>query len=282
MWSYLKNLYFSALTKRQNVQNKADEYAHISETFAVEDNVAVKTYSESESDNLIKQEVIRLKMAGESIVAEWNAGGDDTCCNVKIKDIYNYTKDGVNICWDLIAETLELPNAGEYYNKGHGEIDVNQEGQVVLRYSTRAYYYDGSDEEEENTDCSEWIAVEDLFGLSQYLHRVKISFSLWMTVEESGNIGYETYNQIIHLSIMEGDEIILPKEAESYYLNVIKNHLQKFEPEFAPKEEQVGSKTLQSMYISGTLEPSEIRLQLHKSYEVIDFIAENEFVVLIE
>lgn len=61
---------------------------------------------------------------GKVIKADWDAGGDQTCCNISIDGEYTYQFEQINFC-DLIGEwivdRLNLPNIGEKYHKGAGE-----------------------------------------------------------------------------------------------------------------------------------------------------------------
>ncbi|WP_314004487.1 hypothetical protein [Xanthocytophaga flava] len=248
---------------------------------------------ERDINTVLKEAIVEQLSAGKPIPVDWNAGGDETICNVQIGEAYDYKKDGVNIGWelgDLIAQVLELPNAGEYFNNGKGHIEVDQKGQVVLHYSARAYYYDYEEsdwvdgEPAENVSSTEWIPVDDPFHLNQYLHRVNINFSVWMHVEGRNTITYDSYGGLIHTQVREGDEmsVPIPKEAEAFYGEIIRKRLQKFEKDFEFSEEVAESKSLHSIDVSGRLEEGGVRLELQKSYVVIDFIADNESVVLIK
>lgn len=297
MWSYWKNIYDSFFANNENASEQKTLVTNTSGATDLQalnnDGENVDSMSGIDKNAIVKTEIIRLLSSGEPIPVDWNAGGDETLCSVKVGDSYNYKKDGVNIGWelgDLIAQVLELPNAGEYFNNGHGRIEVNQNGQVVLHYSARAYYYDYEEsdwvdgEPAENVSSTEWIPVDDPFLLNQYLHRVNINFSVWMHVEGRNTITYDSYGGLIHTQIREGDELSvpIPKEAEAFYGEVIRKRLQKFEKDFGFSEEVANSKSLHSIDVSGRLEDGGVRLALQKSYVVIDFIADNESVVLIK
>ncbi|MDJ1470392.1 hypothetical protein [Xanthocytophaga flava] len=297
MWSYWKNIYDSFFA---NNNRSSKQKAPVTNTSGAtdfhtlnDDGENVDSMSGIDKKAIVKTEVIRLLSSGEPIPVDWNAGGDETLCNVKVGDSYNYKKDGVNIGWelgDLIAQILELPNAGEYFNNGHGRIEIDQNGQIVLHYSARAYYYDYEEsdwvdgEPAENVSSTEWIPVDDPFHLNQYLHRVNINFSVWMHVEGRNTITYDSYGGLIHTQVREGDEmsVPIPKEAEAFYGEIIRKRLQKFEKDFEFSEEVAKSKSLHSIDVSGRLEEGGVRLELQKSYVVIDFIADNESVVLIK
>ena len=51
--------------------------------------------------NGLKSEVIALRTANISILAKWDAGGDNTCCNVSIDNEIDYETDLIKISWKL-------------------------------------------------------------------------------------------------------------------------------------------------------------------------------------
>ncbi|MDJ1506584.1 hypothetical protein [Xanthocytophaga agilis] len=234
----------------------------------------------------IKELVKSARIADEKILAEWDAGGDNKCINIKVGDEYDDRFFG-KLCSEIV-EKLQLPHDGDYYNKGCGEIDINEKGQIVLTYSTRAHYYDyngawTNQSAGDNLISIEWVDIEDVFQLEQYLHRVNISFLLTMGLDENKEINYTTYGELIDVRIWEGDglDIFVPSAASEFYLKVIKDYMKKFEKEFNKIEDVSGSKEMDSIEINGTLEPGKIRLELRKTYVVIDYIIENKSVVLI-
>lgn len=236
---------------------------------------------------ILKNIVYSLRKKNQTILVEWDAGGDSTCCDLRIGDEYQ------DDWWDgelkdIIVKELKLPHDGDYYNKGCGEIDINEKGQIVLIYSTRTHYYDYNgawinQSAGDDLTSIEWVEVEDAFQLEQYLHRVNISFLLTMGLDENKEINYTTYGELIDVRIWEGDglDIFVPFAASEFYLKVIKDYMKKFEKEFNKIEDVSGSKEMDSIEINGTLEPGKIRLELRKTYVVIDYIIENKSVVLV-
>lgn len=74
---------------------------------------------------------------GKSIRAEWDAGGDETIVSISV--------DGTKLSWndpsslwlsDLIADELELPNAGEWFVQGGGTVRLNGEKLEIEHSST--------------------------------------------------------------------------------------------------------------------------------------------------
>jgi hypothetical protein len=229
----------------------------------------------------LKSSVVQLRNNNIPILAEWNAGGDETCCNVSVNGEFGYETHFIKVSWklgDLIAEKLQLPNAGEYYNNGGGVIDVNSSGQIVLTYSARAHYYDYEDE---NNSTIEWVSVEDRYGLNQHLHRISVQFFMHAS-KQNGILTYETYGLFPDIRILEGDEFTFTIPTESYYRKCIEEVLQKYEPEFNQLLEESGSKCLDSIEVTGHLQPDGIRLELQKTFVVVDLIDTDKTVVLID
>ena len=74
----------------------------------------------------------------QKLQIEWDAGGDQTLVNFRTKD--GYVDFDCSIAFrDYLRDYFELPNAGEYYNKGGGVLII--EGQLlVFEYDEYAYF----------------------------------------------------------------------------------------------------------------------------------------------
>ncbi len=75
---------------------------------------------------IIEETMLVLKSLlneGNEIRAEWDAGGDDTCCDVFISGESSYQHKNYDVCEVVrirIIDLLNLPNVGEKYHKGRG------------------------------------------------------------------------------------------------------------------------------------------------------------------
>lgn len=171
----------------------------------------------------VKKFVKSIQEQNKIITAEWDAGGDDTPCWFSITDgqgqkqeeIKQYEKY-IDILRDCIIDTLDLPNAGEYYNKGKGIITYN-DGEVEIHYSAKEF----TNEYEE--DILEFN-LEDRFGLLDYQHKANIIFSLRYGESEESIYDLwadrDTENQdnfSIQVRILEGDSIAVTEEMHAYY-----------------------------------------------------------------
>ncbi|MDJ1498223.1 hypothetical protein QNI19_35095 [Cytophagaceae bacterium DM2B3-1] len=269
MWSYLKKVFANNKKEVKHEKGKLLS-AWLSNTIT--------------SPLTIKELVRSARIVNERILVEWDAGGDSRCLKIKVGDEYDDRFFG-ELCSEIV-EKLQLPHTGEYYNKGYGEVDVNEKDQIILKYSTRAYYEDyGSEPDLLSQDYEpiiEWVELEDVFGLTQYLHRITISCSVDMMLTEDGKVKYRANNPLLNIRIHEGDEVILPvADINEFYLDVLKKHLHKREEEFVSVDNSAGNKVLESISIYGTFLLEGIQLELQKNYVVIDYIVENKSVVLI-
>lgn len=73
--------------------------------------------------------------SGEKIELKWDAGGDETLVWV--------SANGVEIEWsqcddlvDLVIEVLDLPNTGEYFVNGGGELQAT-EGKLLIKHESK-------------------------------------------------------------------------------------------------------------------------------------------------
>ena len=165
-----------------------------------------------------------LKQKNQQLLVKWNAGGDETIVNI-------YTKEGSKEKYfnergyelnDHIADLLELPNAGEYYNNGNGEIYIESE-LIFFKYNELAYYEDDEVEEERikldikmpNIEpCKKYIKGKRLakinyYGSISYLDKLERNFTM--------NV-HNTERKHTHLFKKELHEII-----EKNILNLYKN-----------------------------------------------------------
>ena len=107
----------------------------------------------SEEQLEIKAKWIARLENGEKITLKWDAGGDET-------PIWIYA-DGVELTdWeenvgllDIVIRALDLPNAGEYFVEGGGELET-KDGQLLIRHESHHTGVDYEYEGEEDDDIS--------------------------------------------------------------------------------------------------------------------------------
>ena len=89
---------------------------------------------EAKNEALKREWVSRLQ-AGRKVTIKWDAGGDETPVWVFV--------DGEEADWqdcedlvDLVIRTLDLPNAGELFVEGGGELLV-QDGKLMISHTSK-------------------------------------------------------------------------------------------------------------------------------------------------
>jgi len=77
----------------------------------------------------------------EKLIVKWNTGGDETIINFYLKGnvLPYHTDEIVNDLASYLIEEFDLPNAGEYYNDGGGEISIDKENKILFVYDEFAY-----------------------------------------------------------------------------------------------------------------------------------------------
>lgn len=108
----------------------------------------------------LKKEWVSKVEAGAKVEIGWDAGGDETPVGICV--------DGQPVedesCWaliDQVIEVLDLPNAGEYFVEGEGELLV-KDGQLFIKHQSNhsGYDYDVPDDFNPETDDFEEYGVE--------------------------------------------------------------------------------------------------------------------------
>ncbi|MCU0393144.1 MAG: hypothetical protein MUE81_18690 [Thermoflexibacter sp.] len=240
--------------------------------------------------NKIKELVKSIQKQHKQLVAEWDAGGDSTPCWFSIIDKFGkeenreeYSKkyeEEFDSLRNYIISELNLPNAGEYYNKGKGVIGL-EDDKVVIRYSAKEFT-------NENEDSMIEFSLEDRFGLLDLQYKANITFSLGLgekiemnyDILEDDEEEEEKDNFMIELRILEGDEIFVSQEMFTYYKTQFEEVGKRFETELGL---EIDGKTLQEILISYN-ERDEVGkgfLKIEKYYEWHK-LHENEEVVLID
>lgn len=83
------------------------------------------------------------KRYNNKLTCTWDAGGDDTVIHFQLdgkKLSYGGSQEFLFTLREIIADKLDLPNAGEYYNQGIGKIFLNDDDQILIQYDEFAYF----------------------------------------------------------------------------------------------------------------------------------------------
>lgn len=182
-------------------------------------------------NRILKDAVTHLKRQGKTVKASWNAGGDETLCQVYIEENgqeveHDFMWQDLQIDWeltDLIVERLNLPNNGDQYNYGGGEIDVTPQGDVMITYSSKEYAY--ACYSCEQPEVKKNPVFPDPFGLRQYVHRAKIS--LIAEIDDCGEVQAN-----VEIEVREGDEPTISVEA----INFVKHTLSQLITQYARED----------------------------------------------
>ena len=256
------------------------------------------------TNTIIKEAVRAFKVQGYPILANWDAGGDQTPCNVQINGKYDVTYKDINICEELrsaIIYELSLPNSGETYHTGSGEIDINLLDEVVIKFTAVRYTdcYDGfypnyfyykdetwrSDSDKEDFPeinklkiTKEHHSIDDPLGFIKLLNRAQVTFMARINDEL-------TIENKLYLEVRQGDAPETSEAKLKPYFDTINELLfDKFDIFKAQEEalkQQEGYYPFHSMILEAILtKPGEVECLFKPSQEEF-FAYNNEKIVLI-
>ncbi|WP_299459372.1 hypothetical protein [uncultured Microscilla sp.] len=220
---------------------------------------------------ILKEALAHIQAQGKVLKATWNAGGDETLCKIYVEERgqevdHDFLWQDIQIDWelsDLIAERLELPNAGEMYNYGEGEVTLNAEGEMVIVYNCKEYAY--ACYQHGQPEMSRTTVFTDPFGLRQYTHRAKIM--LLAEIDEAGQV--ETQ---LSIEVIEGDEPEVSAEALAHVKATLGTLIRQYVREGFPPQGSYPAEHLNNkpggISMEGQLTDSqEITFTLLKEYE---------------
>lgn len=221
------------------------------------------------------------------IFADWDAGGDQTPCNIRIfkngqeQKYDTYSDFHEDLRWQIIM-TLDLPNAGETYHKGKGEIKLGENDAIIIAFSAKASQAFYESEEAYEKAIKEIVfprgievQYEDPFRFKPYLHRIQI--------EVTGDASEDGYiNVYPRLRVIHGDEIPFTDAAKKYYQKKLEKVLQGLVSHIKTHNQDAKDFWICNAHLSGILNPDlVVRFQTDFGLQEITEIFENESVVLI-
>lgn len=130
----------------------------------------------------------------KKIRVEWKAGGDETILNYYYQDrILSDSKSGLlgQISMYLI-EKFDLPNAGEYYNDGNGEIFIEND-KVRLIYSEYAYSEDYIEDSEEELEPFNLSIIPEILTVLKNTGETSLEFDTTITFYQEKTIDFRLY-----------------------------------------------------------------------------------------
>ena len=208
--------------------------------------------------NLIKKAIKKLKRQNISLLAEWDAGGDERWLNIHVRG-KKFEFENLNISealYHLIVDHLALPHAGEAYHKGSGVIDINSQGEVFIRFSasyTDEYDFSGIYPYHFFEDQDNWeeivqeeyftkknikrlafmdgtLSISDPLKLHQLLHRARVTFM--SRINDELQIQHKLF-----LHIAQGDDYPVSYKKLEPYHRIIEDILKKNLPPLRAQEQ---------------------------------------------
>lgn len=227
--------------------------------------------NQEQKNLIIKSFVGEILNNDGKINCTWDAGGDETICWVSINEEKEIEWEGLNInleLADMVIGALNLPNAGELFHRGEGQISLNELGSVIITFDSKEYIEDpenfslldiehASLEEDEISPERKFfhIALEDHYQVKSYLHRIELH--LWGEIDEAGR-----QQQNVKLEVIHGDELYLSSDTINYYKTQLKEILQDC---LEKSEKQASNKNPRSLFLRGKLDPD------HQAHFILDY-----------
>ena len=187
---------------------------------------------------------------GQQLIVEWDAGGDETLMWVRDPDSRPGEQKILKFppleeALDLICHELQLPNAGEHFHQGRGELLLDENREAFIQFNSRDYclvgnYHwdeenveDGSDpragrmmywhyEGERPIESGQYMREVDIepdHRVESILHRAEVA--LCGEMDQNGN-----QNAQIWIEVINGDKVELPEEVRRYYLEKVADVLE--------------------------------------------------------
>lgn len=235
-----------------------------------------------QSHQKIKELLKELQSEGKEILTKWDAGGDETLVYLRLEgqnEVNEKLEEISEALEDIIIDTLELPNAGEYFHNGDGKISLNDQGEIVLNYTSKELCYenytweDGKLVEEDNQIESHHLPamqLDDPFDMAAELHRLE--FMLEGEMDPEFNI-----QTSMNINTIQGDEFILSEEMKSFYQSQIQAVLEEQIPGLKSEE-----KKITSLQIEGQLQPNHsVQFRITKNAIAILSIHNDKRILLI-
>lgn len=208
----------------------------------------------------IKQLIVTLAKQGRKIVSTWDAGGDQTLCSVFVQnaqgkdELFPETdnKPGQVLVHKIIDE-LNLPNAGEHYHKGRGEVLLDANQHIVIRFTSKAHIenYDDTEEYQQDLDLPELAA-----NLLPYLNRLSLTIDCDLYNDQTIGGG-------ARIEYMEGDEIALHHQTCYGYKKAIVALLEPYRLLIMQGE----GRQLGNVEVTGNMQPDGmVKLVIKKTY----------------
>ncbi len=247
----------------------------------------------TDKTQLLKEALDTFQKQGLAITTEWDAGGDQCICQVKIGEDENVLYKNLRVCdylAELVMEQLQLPSVGEVYHQGNGVIELNEEESIVILFSAEFGYYDEDYYYDEKT--GEYLAietaltpiqrreyVEDPCHLRSLLHRADIHLVGRINRNKQAEASLE-------IQIRQGDEIIFTDEEQKPYLEwiekILLESLIEMEKEEIPLKKGKKHALFQSVDVRAQLtEAKEVLFEINPSQKYFESYL-NEKVLLVE
>lgn len=198
---------------------------------------------------------VGLLKAGCEIRVEWDAGNDSAVVYTFIDSERdpNQEKDFCEAVSDRIMIDLNLPWAGDHMHEGGGQILLDDQDRMVLRFTSEdvlVNYHFYFDEDElrltpdtetvgrELLQCNGW---QDPGGVEPLLRRAELRLVGIMDRE------FES-REIVKLAIIDGDEVELDEATMSYYRGRIREALERAHELCA---DRIAAEDVVAVYIEG-------------------------------
>lgn len=225
---------------------------------------------------------------GNKVSVDWDGGTDCLFFNMSIGQNIKSTPVEIQVSQYLehvIVEKLSIPTAGPPYDIGQGEVFIDNNNSVILRFSSRIHEDTGGygrngqgelvswneyDETEvlEATYLLDPLQLDDPFDMEKYLHRLEIL----LVGEFDAQFNTRSW---IDINIIHGDKMTLKSKANRFYQKQINIVLDTLISKYKAQKQ-----AFQNVYIEGTLQIGNqitfkviegfySKLILHKEKEII-------------
>ncbi len=250
---------------------------------------------EAHEVKIIKQAIRQTIDEGKKITANWDAGHDQTICNVYVDEVYNdfgiKDIDVGNALRYAIIDTLSLPNASEDQHVGKGNITIDAANKVTLTYdNTYCSPYSANPKAEEIKEepaLEVMIPYEDRFGFTKFIPRISVTFYAYSYLDPDTMQHPSIVDVGINIRVLEGDVVKFDDQAFTHLKNWVKKYTSSYFEELTGMPEDISpyaagdKQMLTGIDLSGELTTdSQLQCYIDKSYEYTTY-TKNKTVVLI-